>query len=632
MKNRKYSIICGFMTGVMLLSGSAGCGEASAREADTEEVILREKASAANTFAYEEEGEEVPVSCTVTGTVTSMDGNAIQLEVRDSPGEKPMEEMAKDGGSMKPEEGEPKDGSGEKPEEGEPKDGGSEKPKEMPKDNMPERPEGTLGNLPGGKKAVLTLRDDSVVTGEIEQGRGLSVTFDENGIITAIEVSEGMGGGMAPGRELAGVDSYDAVTEYSEDTRISSENYTSSGTDENAVLVTEGANVTLDAVTVERTSEDSTGGDTASFYGVGAALLATDGEVNMSDSSITTDAPGGTGIFAYGEGNVHVSNTKIDTVQDTSGGIHVAGGGKLYADNLEVTTQGNSSAAIRSDRGGGIMVVNGGSFKSSGTGSPAVYCTADIAVNNANLTAEGSEAVCMEGLNNLHFYNCNITGDMKDDEQNDTTWTMIVYQSMSGDSQVGNATMQIQGGNIFSKNGGLLYTTNTQSNILLSDVDITYAEDSEFFLQCTGNNNQRGWGTPGENGADCTFTALDQEMEGNVIWDSVSKLKFYMNQESTLTGAILQDETWAGSGGDGFAQLYIGEDSTWVVTGDSTLTSLCNAGTIKDEDEKTVTVKGTDGTVYAQGDSQYTITVDSYSQTADFAGAADRTEWSRFTE
>jgi len=619
MKNRKYSIICGFMTGVMLLSGSAGCGEASAREADTEEVILRESASAANTFAYDEEGKDVPVSCTVTGTVTSMDGNAIQLEVWDSPAGKPGEEMAKDG--------EPK-----KPEEGEPKGGGSEKPKGMPEDNMMEKPEGVPEDMPGGKKAVLTLRDDSVVTGKIEQGCRISVTFDENGIITAVEVSEGMGGGMAPGRELAGVDSYDAVTEYSEDTQTSSENYTSSGTDENAILVTEGANVTLDAITAERTSEDSTGGDIASFYGVGAAILATDGEVNMSDSSVTTDAPGGAGIFAYGEGKVHVSNTKIDTVQDTSGGIHVAGGGTLYADNLEVTTKGNSSAAIRSDRGGGTMVVNGGSYKSSGTGSPAVYCTADIAVNNANLTAEGSEAVCMEGLNNLHFYNCNITGDMKDDEQNDTTWTMIVYQSMSGDSQVGNATMQIQGGNIFSKNGGLLYTTNTQSNILLSDVDITYADDSEFFLQCTGNNNQRGWGTPGENGADCTFTALNQEMEGNVIWDSVSKLKFYMNQESTLTGAILQDETWAGSGGDGFAELYIGEDSTWVVTGDSTLTSLCNAGIIKDEDGKTVTVKGTDGTVFAQGDSQYTITVDSYSQTADFTGAADRTEWSQFTE
>ena len=34
------------------------------------------------------------------------------------------------------------------------------------------------------------------------------------------------------------------------------------------------------------------------------------------------------------------------------------------------------------------MRVNGGSYTSSGTGSPAVYCTADIEVNDAKLTAE----------------------------------------------------------------------------------------------------------------------------------------------------------------------------------------------------------------------------------------------------
>ncbi len=57
----------------------------------------------------------------------------------------------------------------------------------------------------------------------------------------------------------------------------------------------------------------------------------------------------------------------ISTTQDTSGGIHAAGGGKVYAWNLDVTTAGGSSAAIRSDRGGGTMVVDGGTYTTSGT-------------------------------------------------------------------------------------------------------------------------------------------------------------------------------------------------------------------------------------------------------------------------
>lgn len=111
-----------------------------------------------------------------------------------------------------------------------------------------------------------------------------------------------------------------------------------------------------------------------------------------------------------------------------------------------------------------------------------------------------------------------------------------------------------------------------ESTFLLSGVDITYADDSEFFLRCTGNENRRGWGSVGSNGADCLFTAKEQEMQGDVIWDSVSDLDFYMTDGSTLTGAVVDDESCAGEGGDGVCNFYISDDSTWVVTGDSTLT------------------------------------------------------------
>ena len=117
----------------------------------------------------------------------------------------------------------------------------------------------------------------------------------------------GMGGGQSAPT------SYEAVNTYSEDTSISNENITSTGTDENAILVTDQANVSLDNVTIDRTSSDSTGGDSSSFYGVGAAVLATDGTVNITNSTITTNASGGAGVFAYGNGVVNVSDTTINT-------------------------------------------------------------------------------------------------------------------------------------------------------------------------------------------------------------------------------------------------------------------------------------------------------------------------------
>lgn len=63
------------------------------------------------------------------------------------------------------------------------------------------------------------------------------------------------------------------------------------------------------------------------------------------------------------------------------------------------------------------MVVDGGSYTSTGTGSPAVYCTADISVNDADLTAEGSEGICLEGKNSLRLYDCDLTGNMSDDDR-----------------------------------------------------------------------------------------------------------------------------------------------------------------------------------------------------------------------
>ena len=501
-----------------------------------------------------------------------------------------------------------------------------------------EEPEKPDGNGQSAEAEEISLSD-------IQEGDIVSITLDEDGNAASITVmsmemdGQGQSGGDeqgapgqgGPGGQSQGVDSYTAVNEYIEDTTISNETIESTGTDENAALISSGANVTLDNDTITRTSADSQGGDNSSFYGVGAAVLATDGTAYVKDGSVTTDAAGGAGLFAYDDGTVYASGTTVKTTQDTSGGVHVAGGGTLYGWDLDVETNGESSAAIRSDRGGGTMVIDGGNYVSNGVGSPAIYSTADIAVSNATLTANGSEAICIEGLNSIHLYDCDLTGNMSDLDQNDNTWTVILYQSMSGDSEVGNSTFQMDGGSLTSENGGVFYTTNTESTITLNNVDINYNDDNEFFLQCTGNTNQRGWGQSGVNGADCHFTGISQDMQGDVIWDSISDLDFYLTEGSSLTGAVVDDESYAGEGGEGYCNVYVSADSTWTVTGDSTVSSLENEGTIVDSNGKTVTIQGTDGTVYVQGDSEYTITTGSYSDTADMSGATAIQDQSVYT-
>lgn len=618
-------MMCMMITSAMLLSACGGNSSQSTTAAQATEA-------AAESGAQDSQNE-------VMGRVKSVSDTEITVE--QGPGGVPS--GAPDGQPGQNNDGQQPggapDGKGQPP-QGSTSDNKNQPSQGSTSDNQNQPPKGGApegnGQPPQGETTTYKITTSTTFTdadgasiqvSDIKEGDFVKITTDSNG--TAVQISladmpggpDGPQGGPGNGAPGAGgpgggaqsaPTSYSSVKEFTSDTEESGQNYTSEGTDESAVLVSNGANVTLKDFTVNRTSEDSKGGDSSSFYGVGASILVTDGTVDLKGGTITSDADGAAGAFAYDKGTVNISDTAITTTGNTAGGIHAAGGGTVNAENLTVHTSGESSAAIRSDRGGGTMRVKGGSYTSSGTGSPAVYCTADIEVEDAKLTAENSEAVCIEGLNSLSLTNCDLSGHIQENEQNDCDWTVILYQSMSGDSEVGNAVLNMTGGSLTSENGGLFYTTNTESTFYLNNVNITPSSNNEFFLKCTGNANKRGWGQSGANGADCSFTAENQKMEGDVVWDSISNLKFKMTEGSILTGGFIQDESCAGNGGSGTADLSIDATSTWIVTKDSQLSSLTNKGTIKDTEGKTVTIKGSDGTVYVQGDSTYTVTVESY--------------------
>ena len=608
MKKKQIAILLGMTLCMMPLSSCSADAKTDTKQEETKET-----------------GEDQENR--IFGEVISVKEDSITIsEGKEGDGEEQTVAITKDTVIQKQSMRQPGGGQdGEAPEappEGEQDREAPEAPPEGEQDGeAPEKPKG--GEVPG------EMEGEEITWEDLKEGDQVEITLDEEGNAVTIRLMS-MEGGQPGGGQAQKVEEYEAVTEYTEDTETEEETYSSTGTDENAIHVSGEAKVVLKTPEIERTSKDSTGGDTSSFYGVGAALLTSSGTSYVSGGNVTTDAKGGAGLFAYDTGVVYAADTAISTEQDTSGGIHAAGGGTVYAWNLDVNTEGESSAAIRSDRGGGTMVVDGGSYTSNGTGSPSVYCTADIAINDAQLTANGSEAVCIEGLNSLHLYDCDLTGNMSDDQRNDCTWNVILYQSMSGDSEVGNSTFEMSGGTLTGKNGGMFYTTNTESTITLSGVDISYPDDCEYFLKCTGNTNERGWGKQGANGADCLFTAIGQEMKGDLIWDGISQLDAYLTEKSCLNGAIVKEETTDSEDGDGSCNVFISQDSSWIVTGDSTVKGLYCAGTISDAEGNTVTIKGTDGTVYVEGTSDYTITTESYEDQADLSSASQTTSWSDY--
>ena len=392
--------------------------------------------------------------------------------------------------------------------------------------------------------------------------------LDDNNQAVSITVKNlQAGGGFGGSGEVT---NGTAAASLDDNASVSGETYTSSGDDENA-LRADGVTASLDNVTIEKTGGNSSNTEDGDFYGQNAGFLALNSaNVTITGATVNTSVINGNGVFSYGEGTtVTISDSTIHTTERNSGGIQTTGGGTTIASNLTVDTEGDSSAAIRSDRGGGTVNVDGGTYTTSGVGSPAVYSTADITVKNATLTANNSEGLVIEGKNSIALENCDVTGNMTTSNggsEEDNLHAVMIYQSMSGDAAMGEASFSSDGGSITSLSGDLFYMTNTSCTISLKDTKLVTANDQ--LLTIAGNNSSRGWGTSGSNGGDVVLTASSQEMDGNITVDDISTLDMTLSDGSAFTGTINS----TGDAGD--VSVTLDSSSTWTLTGDSYITSF----------------------------------------------------------
>ncbi|MCD7904336.1 MAG: S-layer homology domain-containing protein, partial [Clostridiales bacterium] len=456
------------------------------------------------------------------------------------------------------------------------------------------RPKGTLTRAEAATILIIAIGDTVEPAGG-QTGGGMGQMG---------EAPDGEGGGMSGG-SFGGsgeVTQGTAATTIDEDGTYSGETYTSTGDDENALRI-DGATVTLEGITVNKSAGSSSNTENGDFYGMNAALLAANGAaVTITDSNISSSAQNGNGVFSYGEGTVvTVSDTTITTTADNSGGIQTTGGGTTYAYDLTVDTSGSSAAAIRSDRGGGTVVVEGGSYTSNGYNSPAVYSTADITVSNAELTANNSEALVIEGQNSITLYDCDVTGNMSDTKgtsSDENVHNVMIYQSMSGDAEAGTSEFTMEGGSLTSNNGDVFYVTNTHSVIELSGVDIVNEDSEGLLFRIVGNSASRGWGTAGANGSRVELTVSNQELEGDISVDTISTLELELTDGSVLTGIIsIIDNEQGGTAVSDNAVIAIDSGSVWNLTGDCVISELTNNGTINFNG---YTITLADGTVLSE--------------------------------
>ena len=392
----------------------------------------------------------------------------------------------------------------------------------------------------------------------------------------------GPGGGFGGGHSSANID-YSGSVEITSAATETNKTYSTSTVDQSSLLISTSDNVTITNPTVSKTG-DSNGGDSCNFYGLNAAVLVKDGSTTtITGGTVTTNASGANGVFSYG-GNggkngatgdgttVIIRDTKITTTGNGSGGIMTTGGGITKAYNLDVTTRGQSSAAIRTDRGGGVVTVDGGTYTSNGLGSPAIYSTADITVSNATLVSNLSEGVCIEGKNTITLNNSNLTANNTKCNGNATFLdTIMIYQSMSGDADSGTSSFTMNGGTLTSKNGHIFHVTNTNAVINLNGVTLKNEDSSNILLSVCAD----GW-----SGASniATLNAKSQVLEGTILVGSDSSLTLNLTNnssfEGTVSGQITNAKDKTISTEVGTVTVKIDNTSTWTLTGNTYISAL----------------------------------------------------------
>ena len=416
--------------------------------------------------------------------------------------------------------------------------------------------------------------------------------------------------------------------------------YHSDGADTNAVLVKNGGKLKLANSAVNKTGDTATSGDDADFYGVNSAILVnTNGTSDISNVEINTNSKGSNGIFVTnanagngsgdggqppempagngseggqpsqapggqgggqqpgqstveGSTEANINNVKITTHSDKSRGLDATYNGVINAENVIINTDGQSCAALATDRGEGQVHVknseiNTGVSKTSGRGSPLIYSTGNITAENTKGTSYVSQIACIEGKNSIELENCEMTGFAEGNRQDGDTYVdlggIFIYQSMSGDADVGTSTFTAKNSKLaiaedspVSKEAPMFHITNTACVINLEKTECSFA--SGVFLESSGQNQ---WGSEGSNGGTCELNTENEDIAGNVIVDSISSLNWNM-KNTQFKGAI---------NSTGNTTVKVGEGSTWTLTGDSTVSSLELNGNIE-YGEYTLTVDG----------------------------------------
>lgn len=295
--------------------------------------------------------------------------------------------------------------------------------------------------------------------------------------------------------------------------------------------------------------------DYSGSYSV-SLTVGEDSTAVIDGTDITASSSGSNDVFATDSGTALVNDTSIETMAGNSRGLDATYGGTILANKITADTQGGHSAIVATDRGSGSISLADATLSTAGSGSPLLYSTGDIQVNNVSGTSSGSQIAGMEGLNTILIKDSTSESTVTGKTASDPIANgIIIYQSTSGDAEASTgepATFQSVDSTLSSAigSGSMFYFTNTTADVVLQNTELDFDTDAVTLT----DNAAAGSGTG---------TASDAPITVNV--------------DGTSTWVVAKDTTISAlnvaSGGDGNTVTIVANGKTVVSgSGDVTVT------------------------------------------------------------
>lgn len=359
---------------------------------------------------------------------------------------------------------------------------------------------------------------------------------------------------------------------------ITGQNLSNSNSDENVILVRNGGNFTLRNSELSKTG-DSSSADASNFTGQNAILLVNNSQAALENITLISDADGANALFATGEKAVLTAkHIKIHTKNNSSRGLDATYNGTINAEDVDITTEGAHCGALATDMGEGNVIVKGAKLKTSGEGSPCIYSTGNIQLTDGTGIATGSEIAVVEGKNSILLNNTVLTGHVKHG--------VMLYQSFSGDANVGIAKFTAKDSTLNNNSDGpMFYITNTTAQATLENTQLNQSGD--ILVKVTSDR----WGSAGKNGGDFTLNAKNQNLNGQILANNISKVTLNLNDGSNFIGTINNDRQAK------TASVNLTKGAYWTLTADAYVTI------ITDEQADFSNITGNKHTIYYDKES-----------------------------